>query len=77
MKKDPLPAGVTAPVPRIFISATSGDLGTVRTKVANAIRGIGALPIGEEAHLISSDFSKIHLQRDQEIAALQGPALSV
>lgn len=77
MKKDTPPAGVTAPVPRIFISATSGDLRTVREKVRNALPGIGALPIGKETHLISSDFSKIHLQRDQEIAVLQGPALSV
>ncbi len=48
MKKDPLPAGVTAPVPRIFISATSGDLRTVREKVRNALPGIGALPIEQE-----------------------------
>ena len=36
------------PVPRIFVSATTGDLGSVRRTVANGLRGIGALAVEQE-----------------------------
>ena len=36
------------PVPRIFVSATTGDLGSVRRAVANGLRGIGALAVEQE-----------------------------
>ncbi len=41
-------ADTTLPVPRIFISATTGDLGTVRRAVADGMRGIGALAVEQE-----------------------------
>ena len=48
------PAADTAlPVPRIFISATTGDLGSVRRAVADAMRGIGALAV-EQAYFAPS-----------------------
>ena len=41
-------AEAALPVPRIFISATTGDLGTVRRAVADGMRGIGALAVEQE-----------------------------
>jgi Tfp pilus assembly protein PilF len=41
-------ADTTLPVPRIFVSATTGDLGSVRRSVANGLRGIGALAVEQE-----------------------------
>src|SRR5436190_12800655 len=44
----PAAAGNTLPVPRIFVSASTGDLGSVRRAVANALRGINALAVEQE-----------------------------
>lgn len=41
-------ATAATPVPRVFVSATSGDLGAVRRAVANGLRGIGALAVEQE-----------------------------
>ncbi len=48
MSPSPTTAMPALPVPRIFVSATTADLGTARTAVANALRGIGALAVEQE-----------------------------
>ena len=51
----------TIPTPRIFISATSGDLGSVRGAVAAALHSIGALAIEQKNFPLSGAETTAHL----------------